>query len=108
MISAENKCRTYKNDDLERSPTVKIWLKRRWFLGRVQRFKARKAVRIINCYKNLKQACARHGIKAPNFITPDELNMEVKTCRQKLKELEQSAPRLRVEHLLNRRQDALK
>ena len=46
-------------------------------------------------------------MKAPHRITRDELNMELKVCKQKLKELEHTAPRLRLEHLLRRRQIAL-
>ena len=34
--------------------------------------------------------------------------MEVKICKQKVKDLKQYAPRLRLEHLLNRRQNSLK
>ena len=65
MILAENKCRTYKNDNLEWIPTVKMWLKRRWILGRLQRFKARKKIRSLNCYKNLKRSCASMESKRP-------------------------------------------
>ena len=38
MIAAEKKCRTYKQGHLEWSPTVRMWLARRWVLARVQRF----------------------------------------------------------------------
>ena len=85
-----------------------MWLKRRWILGRVQRFKVKKRVHSLNSCKILRRACVRQGIKAPNIITRDELNIELKTCKHKSKELEQSAPRLWLEHLLKRRQNALK
>ena len=30
MLSAEKKCRTFKNVNIEWSPTIKMWLGRRW------------------------------------------------------------------------------
>ena len=80
MISAENKCRTFKNDDLEWSPTVKLWIKRRWILGRLQKFIAKKRARSLSTYKRLKRSCRRNGLKEPHLFTRDELNIEMKTC----------------------------
>ena len=69
MILAKNKCRTYKNDDLEWSPTVKMWLKRRWILGRVQRFIATKRVCSLNRYKNLKRVWWPRSVHRWNVCT---------------------------------------
>ena len=86
---------------------MKVWLKRRWVLGKVQRFIAKRRGKSICEYENLKRACRRQGIKAPHRITDNELNMEMKICKQKLKELENTAPSLRHEHLIRRRRIAL-
>jgi hypothetical protein len=58
-------------------------------------------------YKNLQRACRRQGLKGPNKMTQDELNIERKVCKKKLKELQQTAPYLRVCHLRRRRKIAL-
>ena len=86
---------------------MKMWLKRRWVLRRVQKFIDTRRARFLFKWENLKRACRRHGIKAPHRITRDELNMELKICKHKLKELEHTAPQLRLEHLLRQRRFAL-
>ena len=58
-------------------------------------------------YKDLQRACRRQGPKGPNKMTQDELNMERKLCKNKPKELQQTAPYLRVCHLQQRRRIAL-
>ena len=37
MMAAEKKCRTYKNVQIEWSPTIIMWLRRRWILDRVKK-----------------------------------------------------------------------
>ena len=41
MLSAERKYRTFKNDNIEWSPTTKMWLDRRCVINRLQKFIAR-------------------------------------------------------------------
>ena len=41
MLSDEKKCRAFKNDNIEWSPTVKIWLGRKWVIARLQKFIAK-------------------------------------------------------------------
>ena len=35
MLASKNKCRTWKNDQIELSPTVRMWPGMRWIVGRV-------------------------------------------------------------------------
>ena len=86
MIAAENKCRSFKSSSLEWSPTVKVWLSRRWILARLQKSIARKKPVRMCRYQNLHRDCRKQGIKGPGRITQDELNMDVKVCKQKLKQ----------------------
>ena len=78
MIAAENKYRTFKKSDLEWSPTVKMWLARRWVLTRLQKFIAKTKSWSMSRYQNLPRSCGRHGIKGPGSTTQDELNVERK------------------------------
>ena len=41
MLAAEQKCRTYKDDQIEWSPTIKMWLGRRWVITILQKFIAK-------------------------------------------------------------------
>ena len=36
MLLAEKKYRTYKGDQIEWSPNIKVWLRRRWVISRLQ------------------------------------------------------------------------
>ena len=96
MIAAENKCRTFKNSNLEWSPTVRMWVARRWVLTRLQKFIAKTKSWSMSRYQNLRRSCRRHGIKGPGLITQDERNVERNMFKQKLKELENLAPCLRI------------
>ena len=58
-------------------------------------------------YKTPQRACRRQGLKVPNRMTQDTLNIERKVCKKKLKELQQKAPYLWVCHLQQRHRAAL-
>ena len=107
MIAAENKCRTFKQGHMEWSPTIRMWLARRWVLARVQKFRARKKAWCMCRVKNLQRACRRQGLKMPHNITDAELDLHVKICRQTLTSLSEQAPYLRQCHLIRRRKKAL-
>ena len=44
MLSAEKKCRIFKNYQIELSLTIKMWLGRRWVTARLQKFIAKEKV----------------------------------------------------------------
>ena len=103
MIEAENKCRTYKQDHIEWSPVVKMWIARRWVLARVHKFIAKKKAWSLCRVKNLQRACRRHNMSNPSKMTKDELKLEKKICTNNLKELSKEAFYLRKLHLKQRR-----
>ena len=41
ILSTKKKCRPFKNDSIEWSPTIKIWLGTRWNIARLKKFIAR-------------------------------------------------------------------
>ena len=54
MLSAEEKCGTFKNDNIEWSPTIKMWLSRRWVIARLQKFIAKKGLEHVQVQKSPK------------------------------------------------------
>ena len=59
MLSAEKKCRTFKNNSIEWISITKMWLGRRWVIARLQKFIAKeKAWSMCRC-KILQTACRR-------------------------------------------------
>ena len=61
MLAAENQCNQFKNCNIEWSPEVGIWLRRRWLLGRI--------VRYLNCEiadpRNLYRDCKTQNVHDP-------------------------------------------
>ena len=96
-----------QNDDIEWSPTTKMWLGRRWFSVRLQKFIAKEKAWSMCRYKNTKRSCRRQRLKGTNKRTLDELNTERKVCKKNLKELQQTDPYRWVFHLQQRCRIAL-
>ena len=95
MKSAEANCRRYKQNHIEWSPEVGSWLRRRWLLARVRKFKDGK----IRDPRNLFRDCKKHGIKDPRRLTREELSLEFFVTNRRLAKLAKEAPRRRREHL---------
>lgn len=106
MIAAEKKCRTYKQSHIEWISTIQMWLARRWVLARAQKFMAREKAWTCCRVRNLQCACRRQRFSSPGNITKEELDLEIKICRQKLTQLQEQAPYLRQCHLTKRRKKA--
>ncbi len=78
MKSAERDSHKFKRNNIEWSPITRVWLRQRWLLQRVQKFKAGR----IRDPRNLFCECARRGIKDPRQITPDEIVAEFYVCKR--------------------------
>ena len=81
MRSAENQCNSFKDDRIEWSPKVGMWLMRGWMVGRVDQFLKGKVPDPLNLYWD----CQKNGISDPRRMTWDELNAEVAICTNELK-----------------------
>ena len=84
-----------------------MWLGRMWVIARLQKFIAKEKALSLCRYKSLQRACRRQELKGPNRMTQYELNIERKVCKKKLKELQHTAPYLRVCYLQKRDRAAL-
>ena len=59
----------YKDEQVKWSPTINIWLRRRWVIVRLYKFTAKTKSWSLYRYKNLQQACRRQDLKGLNTMT---------------------------------------
>ena len=95
MLGAENKCHAYKQNHIEYSPEVNIWLTRRWTLGSVKKYLEGRVPDPRNLYKR----CDRQDIPDPRGMKLDDVEIEIFICGQKIDDLRAHAPKMRIEHL---------
>ena len=107
MLADEKKCRTFKQNHIEWSPAVRMWMKRRWLLERVQKFISRKRAWSRCRVRNLQRSCRRHKLAMPDKITMEELAAHKTICNQTLKRLRKEAPYLRQCHLIQRKKHTI-
>ena len=62
MKSAERESHKFKQNNIEWSPITRVWLRQRWLLQRMQKYKAG----WIRDPRNLFHECTRRGIKDPS------------------------------------------
>jgi len=80
MRSTKNQCNSFKDDRIEWSPKVGVWLTMRWMLGRVNQFLKGKVPDPQNLYRD----CKKNGISDPRRMTRDKLHAEVASCTKEL------------------------
>lgn len=95
MRSAESKCHKFKQNHIEWSPEVGVWIRRKHIMERIIKFlKGR-----IPDPPNLFRVCATKGITDPRTWTVDIAKAELFICIKKLQELKLKAPKMRHKHL---------
>ena len=98
MHSSENNCHKFKQNHIEWSPEVGIWIRRRRLLNECLRFKLGKGKGSSNMFRK----CKANEIGDPQIMTIDKLQAEMFICGKKSNELEAQAPYLRYKHLKSR------
>jgi hypothetical protein len=103
MLHAEKKCRKIRSGTIPFSPEASLWIKRCQFYRSLLRFWAgRKKNR-----GNLKRAARRCKIANPFSLTPEEVSMRLRECKNRLKHFKIHGQKYRSQHL-RRRLDAAK
>ena len=82
MLPDEKKCRTYKDDQIEWSTTITMWLGRRWVIVMLQKLIVKAKWWSLCKYKQLQRACRRQGLKEPGTTTQAELNTNRKVWKR--------------------------
>ena len=96
MKSEENQYRSFKQDHIEWSPIVGVWIRRRWLhLGRVHKYLDTPSADP----RNMIRDCKKHGITNLQQITQDDLDVEKGICMKEIDRLAKQAPQLRRQHL---------
>ena len=99
MTCSEEKCHSYKQDHIEWSPTVGVWLTRRWLLRRFLRFTQGK----IKDPRNLiRDTSKKLELGDPSQVTEAQITAEIEVCGKKLTELQKLAPEMRRQRLKQR------
>jgi hypothetical protein len=96
MASAEDQCTKFKSCQIEYSPTVGVWLKRRSILKWILRWHDGK----VPDARNLLRAATRNGIDNPLGSTREEIEARLVACIGEIFKLKKDAPELRRKHLL--------
>ena len=103
MLHAEKKCRKICSGTIPFSPEASLWIKCCQFYRSLLRFWAgRKKNR-----GNLKKAARRCKISNPFSLTPEEISMRLRECKNRLKHFKIHSQKYRTQHL-QRRLDAAK
>ena len=96
---AEGDCNTLKNDDLDFSPVVDVWIKRRDLYIQLQSINRRRRAGKRPPTSHFLWACENNNISRPFSLSDSEIEGLISHCKQRLTELEPVAPLLRKEHL---------
>ena len=98
MHSAEDASSKFKNNEIEFSPIVSLWLNRLRIYRHIRRFK----LGAVPDPRNLFRACTRARLPQPREIKMEELDAREAVCINHLKTLKEQAPVLRRQHLQER------
>lgn len=96
---AEAFCNQFKNDFIEFSPEINVWIKRRDLYSQLQSINARLAAGKRADITHFARACAASDIVDPFALSDAEILLRKEACKARLRELRSVAPMLRVEHL---------
>ena len=99
MHSAEDQCQKFKNDTLEWSPTIGLWIKRYQLYVAMQKYHAGK----MPDPQNFLRACSgtMANIPDPRTITAIDRKARLQAVIDRLESLRPLEPRLRIDHLRN-------
>jgi hypothetical protein len=98
-LSSEESCNQFKNDHLEFSPEVNVWIKRRDLYTQLLSINARREQGKRADITHFVRSCAASDIEDPFSLSKEDIELRITACRVRLKELEAVAPLLRIEHL---------
>lgn len=98
-LSSEDHCNQFKNDHLEFSPGVNVWIKRRDLYKQLLSINSRRSQGKRADITHFVRSCAASDILDPFSLSTQEIGLRIAACRTRLKELESVAPLLRLEHL---------
>ena len=98
MRHSENNCHKFKQNHIEWSPEVGLWICRRRLLNECLRYKLGRGKRSSNMFRR----CKASEIADPRRMTLDDLRVEMFICGKKIEELKTQAPHLRHKHLNTR------
>eukprot|EP00956_Cyclotella_meneghiniana_P029543 scaffold71866_cov64-Cyclotella_meneghiniana.AAC.1 len=96
MASAEDQCTKFKSSQIEYSPTVGIFIKRRSILKWILRWYEGK----VPDTRNLLRAAGRNNVENPLTTSREDIEARLVACIGHLMELKKIAPELRRKHLL--------
>ena len=94
---AEKQCTKVRGGDLEFSPTVGMFLRRRNILRWILRWHDNKKINVCN----LLRAAKRNGIDSPLLLSRDEVQLRLNACVEEMYTLRQDAPDLRRRHIIH-------
>jgi hypothetical protein len=87
------------NDNLEFSPEVDLWIKRRDLYSQLQSIRERQRAGKRVPLSHFLRGCENNNISRPLSLTDDEIATLLAHSKKRLVELESVAPMLRNEHL---------
>jgi len=103
MLHSENEVSKFMMGHIEWSPTIGIWLSRRWLLKRVQQWMQGTGTPDP---RNMFRECSRMNIPDPREVSYDTICMQIITTNAEISRLAKDAPALHREHLLGLIEDA--
>lgn len=95
MKSAENYCAVQQSDNMEWSPTVALWWRRRHITSDVIKFANGK----ISDVRNLKERCLKNRVADPTITTLNQAKINHAAVLERIENLRPIAPQLRADHL---------
>ena len=99
QYASENRCNHFKNDFLDFSPTVNVWIKRKELFSQLMSINARRRAGKRSPTSHFLRACSVHGIDDPFSLSDEEIRSRHAACVQRLRELRPVARPLRDHHL---------
>ena len=103
MLHSENEVSKFMMGHIEWSPTIGIWLSRRWLLKRVQQWMQGTG---SPDPRNMFRDCYRMNIPDPREVSYDTICIHIALTNAEISRLAKDAPALRREHLLGLIEDA--
>ena len=103
MLHSENEVSKFMMGHIEWSPTIGIWLSRRWLLKRVQQWMQGTGTPDP---RNMFRDCYRMNIPDPRQVSYDTICIHIALTNAEISRLAKDAPALRREHLLSLIEDA--
>jgi hypothetical protein len=98
MLHSETICSKFMMAHIEWSPTVSLWLSRRWLLHRVRSWMLGNG---IPDPRNMIKDCYRLNLPDPRTSTYGTICAQIMVTDQEIRRLAKDAPALRRQHLLD-------